>query len=135
MGLIIPSAWSVNSGESDENGDGKIDQWIEDLGNERFKVSKDRDFDGRVDYALIYTVEGYKEYEEQDYNYDGEMDDFYFYSAGVLERRTLDTNYDGEADLWVFLDEGVYIWKIEQDTDFDGEIDYMKQYGPTPSGK
>jgi len=132
--LIASPVWSVNLSESDENGDGKADQWLEDLGDERFKVTIDRDFDGEVDYSLIYRSNGNKEYEELDFNYDGEMDDFYFYSAGVLDHRTVDTNYDGQIDLWVFLDEGVYIWKVERDTDFNGEIDYAKEYGPAPAG-
>ena len=131
--ILIPPAWSGNLSESDENGDGKIDQWFEDLGDDRFKVSMDRDFDGRIDYSLIYRSDGHKEYEELDYKYDGEMDDFYYYRAGVLERRSVDTNYDGREDLWVFLREGVYVWKVERDEDHDGKIDYMKEYGPPPA--
>jgi hypothetical protein len=134
-GTTASRVWAANSGESDLNDDGKADQWIEDLGNERFRVTKDRDFDGEVDYALVYTSDGRKEYEEQDYNYDGEMDDFYYYQTGVLHHRAVDTNYDGEVDLFVYLDSGVYIWKIERDTDFDGTIDYLKEYGPPPEGR
>ena len=126
---------AANTGESDINGDGKVDQWIEDLGDDRFRVTKDRDFDGRVDYALVYTSDGNKVFEEQDFNYDGEMDDFYYYVAGVLDYRTVDTNFDGAVDLFVYLDRGVYIWKIERDTDFDGTVDYEKKYGPPPEGK
>ena len=133
--LTAPPLWSQNVSESDENGDGKADQWIEDLGDERFKVTMDRDFNGAVDYALVYRNDGNKEYEELDYNYDGEMDDFYFYRSGVLNHRHVDTNDDGKADLWVFLDEGVYIWKVERDMDFNGVVDYVKEYGPTPPGK
>ncbi|MBN1686274.1 MAG: hypothetical protein JW852_06440 [Spirochaetales bacterium] len=135
LGFIVIAlpASAVIIGESDENRDGKTDQWIEDLGNEKFRVTRDRDFDGRVDYALVFDSGGAKEYEEQDFNYDGEMDDFYFYRAGVLELRKVDTNFDGTVDLWVHLDQGVYVWKIERDTDFDGSIDYMKEYGPPPA--
>ena len=133
--LITPPVWSGNLDESDENGDGNADQWLEDLGDERFKVGMDRDFDGNVDYSLVYRSDGSKEYEELDFNYDGEMDDFYFYKSGVLESRTVDTNYDGQIDLWVFLAEGVYIWKVERDADFNGEIDYVKEYGPPPPGE
>jgi len=133
--LAVSPVWAANLDESDENGDGKADQWLEELGDERFKLTIDRDFDGTVDYSLIYRSNGYKEYEELDFNFDGEMDDFYFYRSGVLDYRRVDTNYDGQIDLWVFLDEGVYIWKVERDTDFDGEIDYKKEYGPPPPGK
>lgn len=132
VALIPAPVWSGNSSESDENGDGKADQWVEELGDEHFKVTMDRNFDGYVDYSLVYHASGNKIYEELDFNYDGEMDDFYFYQSGVLDRRTVDTNYDGQVDLWVFLYEGVYIWKVERDTDFNGEVDYVKEYGPPP---
>jgi len=133
--LTTPLIQAANTGESDTNSDGKTDQWIEDLGGDKFRVTKDRNFDGIVDYALNYTADGYKEFEEVDFNYDGKMDDFYYYRTGVLEMREVDTNYDGEIDLYVFLDKGVYIWKIERDTDFDGTIDYLKEYGPPPEGE
>ena len=134
LGLTVPEVAAIVVSESDENDDGRIDQWIEDLGDGRIKVTKDRNFDGTADYAVIVNADGYREYEELDYNYDGDSDDFYYYRLGVLESRTVDTNYDGEIDLWVYLDEGVYIWKVERDTDFDGKIDYVKQYGPPPPG-
>ncbi len=133
ISLLAPvAALAANTIESDRNDDGKTDQWIDDLGDDRFRVTKDNNFDGNVDYALIYTSDGRKEFEELDINFDGEMDDFSYYRSGVLYLRKLDTNYDGTNDLFVFLDEGVYIWKIERDTDFDGEIDYVKEYGPPP---
>ena len=133
--LTASPAWSITISERDENGDGKIDQWIEDLGDERYRFTKDRDFDGNVDYVQVYNSDGYMEFEEQDFNFDGEMDDFYYYSFGVLERRSVDTNYDSQVDLWVFLADGVYVWKIERDMNYDGEVDYVKEYGPPPEAK
>jgi hypothetical protein len=135
MGIVglLAVVLTVQAGtirEIDENEDGVADQWIEDIGDERFRVSKDRDFDGTADYSLIYDKNGKRIYEELDFNFDTQMDDFYFYIADVLDHRTVDTNFDGEVDLWVFLDEGVYVRKIERDLDYDGEIDYVKEYGP-----
>ena len=128
-------AWSGIVSKSDENRDGKIDQWIEDIGDKRFRVHSDLNYDGNVDYSMVYRDDGQKELEELDFNYDGVMDDFYIYVAGVLDRREVDTNYDGEIDLWVYLKEGVYIGKVERDTDFDGEIDYVKVYGASDAGE
>jgi hypothetical protein len=125
---------SGNSSVIDENEDGKPDQWIEELADDQFRVTKDRDFDGVSDYSLLYHGDGNKEYEELDFNFDGSMDDFYYYAAGVLDYRTVDTNYDGQIDLWVYLSEGVYVAKIERDTDHDGEVDYVKTYGQPSQG-
>lgn len=127
--LGVTVVCSGNAEASDENEDGKPDQWIEELGDDQFRITKDRNYDGVVDYSLMYHRDGYKVYEELDFNYDGVMDDFYFYAAGVLDYRTVDTNYDGKIDLWVFLTEGVYVSKIERDLNHDGEIDYVKDYG------
>ena len=135
FGFITSEAHAFIINESDESGDGKPDQWIEDLGDGKLKITRDRNSDGRVDYTLIIDANGYKVYEEQDFNHDGEMDDFYYYRAGVLTHRAVDTNFDFQVDLWVYLDEGVYIWKIERDTNFDGKIDYVKEYGPPPAEK
>ncbi len=118
----------------DENGDGKTDQWIEPIEEDKTRIRKDRNFDGTVDYELIIDEYARKESETLDYNYDGEMDDFYFYRNGVLIRQEIDTNYDGKIDLWVHLKEGVYIRKVERDRDFDGEVDYVKDYEDEDNG-
>ena len=132
--LLFAPVCSGNSRVIDENQDGKPDQWTEELADDQFRVTKDRDFDGVADYLLLYNGDGYKEYEELDFNFDGIMDDFYFYAAGVLDYRTVDTNYDGQIDLWVYLSEGVYVARIERDTDHDGEVDFVKRYGQASQG-
>lgn len=91
-------------------------------------ITSDRDGDGRVDYALLLTEELQKDREVMDFNFDGMMDDFYFYSNDVLVREELDTNYDGAIDLWVFLHRGVYVERYERDTDYDGMPDIVKDY-------
>ena len=112
----------------DTNGDGAPDEWLETLDEKRYRLVKDRNFDGDADYAMVYDENGTKEYEELDYNFDGLMDDFYYYASGVLQRREIDTNYDENVDIWVHLDEGMYIKKILRDFDFDGEVDMIKDY-------
>lgn len=95
----------------------------------------DRNEDGNIDYVIKLGETGLKTYEELDYNYDGMMDDFYYYSDGVLQRREIDTNYDGEIDVWVFLHEGVYIKRYERDTNFDGEVDLIKDFDASEQKK
>lgn len=115
--------------EIDENEDGVTDQWIETVDGEVTSIRKDLDFDGQADYFLAFDELALKVYEELDFNRDGHMDDFYYYSEGVLRRREVDTNFDKAVDLWVTIREGVYVGKIERDTDFDGKPDYVKTYG------
>ena len=92
-------------------------------------IRTDRDEDGNFDYNLRVNEMGRKMYEELDFNYDGAMDDFYYYSDGVLERREIDSNYDEDIDIWVYIHEGVYIERYEMDKDFDGEVDTIETFG------
>ena len=125
MGILsivsLSHVWSAN--------EKKVREWQEKEPEGVTVYRSDRNGDGRVDYLLRYDEEGSKIYEELDFNHDGVMDDFYFYSAGVLDRREVDSNYDGNVDLWVYLKDGVYIQKYERGTNFDGEIDVVKHFG------
>lgn len=102
---------------------------IEDGEEDSTWIRTDRDGDGNFDYNLRINERGRKMYEELDFNYDGTMDDFYYYSDGVLERREIDSNYDEAVDIWVYLYEGVYIERYEMDKDFDGEVDKIETFG------
>ncbi len=91
-------------------------------------IVNDEDSDGVIDYGIFFNDEGEKVYEASDFNKDGQMDDFYFYSGGVLVRQEIDQNADGMIDLWVYLSEGVYVEGYERDSDYDGRIDVVKLY-------
>ena len=67
--------------------------------------------------------------EALDFNFDGRMDDFYYYVGGVLDRREIDTDFNDDIDLWVYLFEGVYLSRVERDLDGDGKVDFVKEYG------
>jgi hypothetical protein len=112
----------------DTNNDGKPDQWEERDGGRLISIKADRDFNGTIDYIVSFNDNGEKKLEEIDFNYDGNMDDYYFYSNGVLKRREIDSNYDQKVDIWVYLTKGIYVTKFERDTDFDGEIDLIRDY-------
>lgn len=100
---------------------------VEDYGDEWY--TGDTNGDGRVDYALELNDEGRKQTEAMDFNFDGLMDDFYYYRNGVLWREELDTNFDREIDLWIFMHDGVRVAGYDRDTDFDGTIDIRRRYG------
>ncbi len=98
-----------------------------EYGEEWLKL--DRNDDGIVDYVVMVNERGHKLREAVDFNYDGFMDDFYFYSNDVLQRQEIDTNFDLQIDAWVYLRRGVYIEMWERDRDFDGVIDDRERYG------
>ena len=91
-------------------------------------LTLDRNDDGRNDYAVLVDERGYKLYEAMDFNHDGLMDVFCFYSNDVLRRQEIDSNYDGRIDIWVYLHRGVYVRMWERDTDHDGRIDERWDY-------
>ena len=132
--MLIPAfifAISPPSGalEIDDDNNGITDRWetLNDKGG--LSIYLDTKGDGLVDFVMDHDDDGYKIYEALDFNKDGELDDFYFYSREVLERREIDSNYDGFVDIWIYLSEGVYISSYERDTDFDGTVDVTKKYG------
>ncbi len=123
--ILLPL--SAQDGGDDTNSDGKPDRWVIMSGGLVGEIRIDRDYNGEVDYIVIYDSKSEKKEEILDFNFDGVMDDYYFYSSGKMIRREIDTNFDGKIDVWVYLD-GIYIQKYEKDTDFDGVIDVTKDY-------
>ena len=93
------------------------------------QIDLDRNNDGKTDHILLLDEKGQKLFEELDYNFDLQMDDFCLYEKGVLVKELIDTNFDGKIDMWVYIQNGVYIERYERDTDFDGIIDKVKQFG------
>ncbi|MFW5802113.1 MAG: hypothetical protein ACOCVC_08755 [Spirochaeta sp.] len=88
----------------------------------------DRDADGETDYVALQNSQGRMIQEAYDVNYDGLLDDFYFYDEGELIRRELDTVHDGQIDMWVYLVQGHLIEEIRRDTTGDGEADFVRKY-------
>ncbi len=99
----------------------------DELGSDWVKF--DRNKDGKVDYAAKLDDWGRKVREALDFNYDGYFDDFLYYGRGVLVREEIDSNYDRKVDIWIYIEGGIYIAKFEQDTNFDGIADVVKEYG------
>ena len=92
-------------------------------------IETDTNGDGQDDYFASTNEAGKKIMEVRDYNHDGFVDDFYFYSNGILRKRGVDTNYDRQIDLWVYIQDGIYIGRYERDTNFDGNFDTTKRFG------
>ncbi len=91
-------------------------------------LTSDRDNDGRVDYAVRLDERGHKLREVMDFNLDGQMDDFYYYSNDVLQRQEVDSNFDQAIDIWIYMWRGVYVQRWERDTDYDGAVDLTRDY-------
>jgi hypothetical protein len=128
FGPCLPLAAASPAYAVDQNGDGKPDQWYEVADGRVSSLSQDRNYDGQVDYLVEYDRAGRKVREEMDFDFDGRMDDFYFFEKGALVRQEIDTNFDDRVDVWVFL-EGPYIRRYEMDKDFNGQVDVVKDFG------
>jgi hypothetical protein len=126
--LVPVVVLAISSSDSEYPRETQPDQYFDSAMYDEPWITSDRDGDGRIDYALLLNDELQKRREVMDFNYDGMMDDFYFYANDVLIREELDTNYDGAIDLWVFLHRGVYVERYERDTDYDGMPDIVKDY-------
>ncbi len=88
----------------------------------------DRNSDGVIDCRIFTDARGRKEREEFDYDYNGEMDDFLYYTDGVPVREEIDSDANGKIDVWVYFSDGIYVRKYERDTDGDGVVDFVKDY-------
>ena len=126
--FMIISAYTFAYDQSeDTNSDGEPDRWVKINAGKVSEIALDRDFNSEIDYIVKYDDESRKIEEQMDYNFDGMMDDFYYYAAEKMVRREIDSNYDEKVDIWVYLD-GIYIQKYEKDTDFDGTVDVVEDY-------
>lgn len=112
----------------DMNEDGRPDKWYKMKDDYPLWEKSDLNFDGAVDFVVEFDEKGRKKYEEMDFNFDGHMDNFYYYEKGKATLQKIDTNYDGKIDFWIYLD-GIEILRYAQDTDFDGVIDKEKMFG------
>lgn len=127
--LLASPALSAQQGNHPDTRERSSWQHVEATEYAEGWLTLDRNEDGTPDYAVRVNDRGQKIFEAVDFNYDGMMDDFYFYANDVLQREEIDSNFDGEIDIWVYLRRGVYIEMWERDTDFDGVIDEREEYG------
>ena len=89
----------------------------------------DSNGDGKVDFMEKLDKDGNKIMEIFDFNHDGAMDDFYFFTDGVISKREIDSNFDKKVDIWVYIKDGHYITKYERDLDYNGTVDQVKTFG------
>lgn len=130
--IFVLAVVPLVGGQTIQAPEGESDEWTPVFPVEEYPadwVTADMDENGRVDWAVELDEFGDKAHEAMDFNHDGMMDDFYFYSNDVLQREELDTNYDGAIDLWIHMYRGVWVRSYERDSDYDGEIDIVKDFG------
>jgi hypothetical protein len=127
--LLIPSSFLLCTEviQSDINNDGNTDGWSYVNGGDIERQEIDMNFDGKVDSVFIYEKDGKVKEEMLDTNYDGNMDNWREYSNGEVTVDRIDSNYDGKADIWFYIDRG-RIYKIEKDTNADGQPDEVNTY-------
>ena len=125
--LVIPLALGAQNAEDDDPTLDPVKRFLPESYDTGWLTS-DRDEDGRIDYAIKIDDRGYRVREAMDFNFDGHMDDFYFYANDVLQRQELDSNFDRRVDIWIYMWRGVWVRKWERDTDYDGVVDLTRDY-------
>ena len=63
---------------------------------------------------------------EKDGNDDGSADIWFYYENGRATRVEEDTNKDGNVDVWEFYDASEALVRKEEDYDYDGVADVIK---------
>jgi hypothetical protein len=91
----------------------------------------DSDFDGVYDWTDHYKS-GSRVMTEQDTNFDGRTDIWYYYTDGPdgrprIDRKTRDTSGDGRVDHWERFDDEGNVMRTGRDTDGDGKMDERDQ--------
>ncbi len=125
--FIIPV--SMSFGETRILDCNKLVKQMEKMGKDIPVESYDSNGDGKIDFMEKVDKDGNKIMEMIDFNHDGYMDDFYFYTRGIITLREIDSNYDKKIDILVYIKDGRYITKYERDLDFNGTIDQIKTFG------
>lgn len=89
----------------------------------------DSNEDGQDDYAVIVDKQNRLLRAAMDYSGDGYYDNFYYYDQGELYQHDIDTSGDRRVDLRVYVQDGTNVSGFEQDTNHDGTMDRVEEYG------
>ena len=90
--------------------------------------------DGKFHSFYYYSEIGVIQKEEHDTNNDGNIDLWVDYNYEVFDNALKnivikrDNNYDGKPDEWHYANNRRQVTRVEKSTNFDGKIDYVKDY-------
>ncbi|MBK8169563.1 MAG: hypothetical protein IPK60_04375 [Sandaracinaceae bacterium] len=112
----------------DVNGDGTPDlRHVFQNGVERCAIL-DMNYDGRVDITRFFGPDGRTVIrEEDDYDFDGRMDEIRYFENGRLVNKEIDTNFDNAIDTWVWCT-GAEVTRAERDRHHRGRPDQWESY-------
>jgi antitoxin component YwqK of YwqJK toxin-antitoxin module len=118
----------------DTDQDGTLDTWTtyDDAGRGA-RLEKDRDNDGKRDFARVYSG-GRLQYEEFDDNGDGLAERRVEYGERSRTVAMEDRNGDQKMDFWTYYEPGGRPVRVEKDTTIDGKPNVFEYYeGPDPA--
>ncbi|MBI4431420.1 MAG: hypothetical protein HY587_06885 [Candidatus Omnitrophica bacterium] len=113
---------------SDRNYDGKLDEWIDTVGEHWQFRKADENFDRVVDVTETFSAHGSLTVRERDLDRDNVFDFKEFFDESTrLEHSEQDTNEDGKPDVWKYYKDGNLTHR-EIDSNFDGKPDRTQTF-------
>ena len=112
----------------DANDDGVIDTRYVSRGGQLLCELIDVNFDGQSDVLRFFGSDGQTlTREEQDFDFDGKVDQVAWFENGKVAEKDLDTNFDAHFDTWITCD-GPLVTGIERDRRHSGQTDAWEAY-------
>lgn len=113
--------------QTDVNNDGVPDMMQVYDGEREICRAVDLNFDGRKDVFTYFGPDGHPVRREDDFDWDGRIDQITYYRNGQIEREELDLNFDNRIDTWRYFRDGQVV-RTERDTNNDRHVDYWEEY-------
>lgn len=112
----------------DANNDGKADIRHVLAAGKKTCSQIDMNFDGNPDVFRFYTPDGENVlFEQEDFDFDGRIDQQAFFKGPAMDRKELDTNFDGLVDTWMWCN-GAFVARAERARRKPGRVDTWEKY-------
>jgi len=114
--------------ETDVDNDAKVDVRHFYEGEKRVCSQYNLNFTGGIDATRYYSKnDGKAVREDDDFDFDGNVDQISYFQAGKMVRKEIDADFDRSIDTWMWCD-GSQVKRTERDRDRNGKVDNWEAY-------